>query len=927
MPHAGVVGAAVVDEHDRGEVEGHLDRDRDRRRVRAVVVGDDETGVVGARVDVRVRRLGVGRRAAVTEAPDVAGDLAVEVGAVQAREGDLERGDSRLGVRQDHPERHDVRGSRGGRCRTRHRHQDERRNDADRSRRLVTHSVPPDRPGPMRHSSPPVTTPESTPRREPVVCSGLQRSSASPATCTCRGRRAGRSQHTAPSVPPGGRTQITLSPASTRARRSAASRSRWNAAVPKLTRSSCTRLRYRWTSHSQVKPMPPWTCRVERQHPVGRVRAPGLGHRRRHRGLVIVGGDAPRRPPRRRPHALDVDQHVGAAVLDGLEAPDGPAELHAVAGVGDREVQAPGRGAEQLGGVGDRPAVEEVADRLRAPQPHRGAVRRAPPVPAPGSGPWPAPPPGGRCPAPPGTGPRCRRRRRRAVVQHRPEHHHVGRGRERHRFGPARQEPPVAVAPGRHRGEGHGGEASPATRSGTRLACPARTSASTATSWPRTGTGATWAPTASSRTAASTQPRPTPPDGSGTAMPGHPWAHRSAHRAAVPASAGVDHGAHHPGRGPVRQQLRGRVPQGLLVVGQLEVHGGMVAAAPDTGVSRDAVVAYHPRVDLTAGAEQRGAARRVPGLAAGQPAVGVRHRASRPGSTTWPRRSRSAGTGRPGSPPAAGSGVAWPAEYGGRGAGPVAHFVVQEELARARAPELVGRIGVNLVGPTLLAHGTPEQKDRWLPRILDAAELWCQLFSEPDAGSDLAVAVHPRRPRRRRRRLAARGPEGVDQLRPVRRLGPVPRPHRPRRAQAARASRPSSSTCAHPGVEVRPLRADHRRGRVQRGVLRRRLRPRRPAGRPARTRAGGSPSRRSRHERGVNPRQLVIHIQHLEELLRLAARAGRVRRPPARASSWPRRSSRCRLFQLHNWRSLVPPRGGASRPGPRASRSSCTGAR
>ncbi|HTL85938.1 MAG TPA: acyl-CoA dehydrogenase family protein, partial [Acidimicrobiia bacterium] len=51
-------------------------------------------------------------------------------------------------------------------------------------------------------------------------------------------------------------------------------------------------------------------------------------------------------------------------------------------------------------------------------------------------------------------------------------------------------------------------------------------------------------------------------------------------------------------------------------------------------------------------------------------------------------------------------GVAWPEEYGGRGAGPVEHYIVTEELARARAPELVGRIGVNLVGPTLLAHGT-----------------------------------------------------------------------------------------------------------------------------------------------------------------------------------------------------------------------------
>src|SRR5215216_1771856 len=82
-------------------------------------------------------------------------------------------------------------------------------------------------------------------------------------------------------------------------------------------------------------------------------------------------------------------------------------------------------------------------------------------------------------------------------------------------------------------------------------------------------------------------------------------------------------------------------------------------------------------------------------------------------------------------------GVAWPEAFGGRGAGPVEHYIVTEELARARAPELVGRIGVNLVGPTLLAHGTPEQKARWLPSILDASAIWCQLFSEPGAGSDL----------------------------------------------------------------------------------------------------------------------------------------------------------------------------------------------
>ncbi len=83
-------------------------------------------------------------------------------------------------------------------------------------------------------------------------------------------------------------------------------------------------------------------------------------------------------------------------------------------------------------------------------------------------------------------------------------------------------------------------------------------------------------------------------------------------------------------------------------------------------------------------------------------------------------------------------GIHWPEAYGGRGATPVQVALFNMEYARARAPQPVNRVGINLAGPTLLAHGTDEQKARWLPSILDASELWCQLFSEPDAGSDLA---------------------------------------------------------------------------------------------------------------------------------------------------------------------------------------------
>jgi alkylation response protein AidB-like acyl-CoA dehydrogenase len=80
----------------------------------------------------------------------------------------------------------------------------------------------------------------------------------------------------------------------------------------------------------------------------------------------------------------------------------------------------------------------------------------------------------------------------------------------------------------------------------------------------------------------------------------------------------------------------------------------------------------------------------------------------------------------------------WPAEYGGRGASVIEFAIYVQEMAAARAPQIANRVGVQTVGPVLIEHGSPEQKARLLPRILSADDIWCQLFSEPDAGSDLA---------------------------------------------------------------------------------------------------------------------------------------------------------------------------------------------
>ena len=94
----------------------------------------------------------------------------------------------------------------------------------------------------------------------------------------------------------------------------------------------------------------------------------------------------------------------------------------------------------------------------------------------------------------------------------------------------------------------------------------------------------------------------------------------------------------------------------------------------------------------------------------------------------WQRRLHSAGW----------AGISWPKEYGGRGATLIEQAIFGEEMARARAPRPANVLGLVMGGPVVIAHGSEEQKERLLEPILSADEIWCQGFSEPESGSDLA---------------------------------------------------------------------------------------------------------------------------------------------------------------------------------------------
>jgi len=244
-------------------------------------------------------------------------------------------------------------------------------------------------------------------------------------------------------------------------------------------------------------------------------------------------------------------------------------------------------------------------------------------------------------------------------------------------------------------------------------------------------------------------------------------------------------------------------------------------------------------------------------------------------------------------------GVAWPVEYGGRGAGPAEHFIVQEELARARAPEMVGRIGLNLAAPTLLAHGTDEQKARWLPRIRSADDLWCQLFSEPGAGSDLAgLSTSATRVDGgwlvNGQKVWTSYAQFADWGVCLARTDPDAPKHQGISYLVV--------DMHQRGVEVRPLVQLTGEAEFNEVFLTdvfvtedQLVGPMHQGWKVANSTLS--------HERGTSPRQLVVHIQLLEELLRLADATGAFddrRLQAALAQAYVE----IRLFQLHNLRSV-----------------------
>ena len=250
-------------------------------------------------------------------------------------------------------------------------------------------------------------------------------------------------------------------------------------------------------------------------------------------------------------------------------------------------------------------------------------------------------------------------------------------------------------------------------------------------------------------------------------------------------------------------------------------------------------------------------------------------------------------------------GVHWPREYGGRGASLVENYILQEELARARAPELIGRIGVNLVGPTLIAYGSELQKQRFLAAILSAKEIWCQLFSEPQAGSDLASLRCRAEPCSGG--FAITGEKVWTSYAQFADWGILlARTERgPRKTEAISCFLVDMKSA---GVTVRPLRQMTGAEEFNQVFLEKVFVPAEQlVGRPG---EGWRIAQTTlAHERGTSPRQFVIHRILLRELIAEARKRQKEGHPAFRHPLLRQRLAQScielQLFRLHNWRTLT----------------------
>jgi alkylation response protein AidB-like acyl-CoA dehydrogenase len=260
-------------------------------------------------------------------------------------------------------------------------------------------------------------------------------------------------------------------------------------------------------------------------------------------------------------------------------------------------------------------------------------------------------------------------------------------------------------------------------------------------------------------------------------------------------------------------------------------------------------------------------------------------------------------------------GIHWPRAYGGRGATPVEVAIFNMEYSRSRALQPVNRVGINLAGPTLLAHGTEEQKQRWLPSILRAEEIWCQLFSEPDAGSDLASLATTATPDDGGWRL--NGQKVWTSYAQFARWG-IALVRTDLDAPKHRGISYVVVDMNAPGIEIRPLvqitgeaefnevffddcfvPADHLVGGLDQGWA------------VANTTLA--------HERGTSfPfKEQVVHEVYLDELYGLAATNGALD-DPARSDALAQSFVELRILRLHNWRTLSRLAKGLE-PGPESS--------